>query len=128
MRFRGKNFWRDTRGDALFIFIIFLFLFFGMMLIGYSNIARLSITRQKLYNAVQDGLTLARALAIRMNGKDMVFDDKTAHILIQQSLFNNRIRVTSLSTWYSGGRIYASGITADGTPFRYSIQVHKNFD
>lgn len=128
VRFRGQNFWTDIRGDAMLIFVIFLFSLFGMMLAGYSNITGLSITRQKLYNAVQDGLTLARALAIRMDGKNVIFDDKTAYILIQQSLANNRIQVTSLSTWYAGGRIYASGRTAQGTAFKYSIQVHKNFD
>jgi hypothetical protein len=127
MRFRGKNFLRDKRGDAMFIFIIFLFSLFGMMLIGYSNITRVSITRQKLYNAVQDGLTLARAQAVKIEGNQVRFDNNRAYNLIKQSLDNNRIQVTSLSTWYSGGRIYASGRTSEGTPFTYSIQVYKNF-
>lgn len=127
MRFRSKNFLRDKRGDAMFIFIIFLFSLFGMMLIGYSNITRNSITRQKLYNAVQDGLTLARAQAVKIEGNQVRFDSNRAYSLIKQSLDNNRIRVTSLSTWYSGGRIYASGHTSEGTPFTYSIQVYKNF-
>lgn len=127
MRFGGKNFLRDKRGDAMFIFIIFLFSLFGMMLIGYSNIVRASIMRQKLYNAVQDGLTLARAQAVKIEGNQVRFDNNRAYSLIKQCLDNNRIQVTSLSTWYANGRIYASGRTSEGIPFKYSIQVYKNF-
>jgi len=127
VRFRGEKFLKDKRGDAMFIFIIFLFSLFGMMLIGYTNIMRASIIRQKLYNAVQDGLTLARAQAVKIEGRQVRFDSDKAHSLIKQSLNNNRIQVTSLNTWYSSGRIYASGRTSEGTPFTYSIQVYRNF-
>jgi Flp pilus assembly protein TadG len=127
MRFRSKNFLKDKRGDAMFIFIVFLFSLFGIMFIGYADITRASITRQKLYNAVQDGLTLARSQAVKIEGNKVRFDNNKAYSLIKQCLDNNRIRVKSLNTWYSGGRIYASGRTSEGTPFTYSIQVYKNF-
>jgi len=127
VRFRGKNFLRDKRGDAMFVFIIFLLSLFGMMLIGYSNIVRASITRQKLYNAVQDGLTLARDGAIKFEDGRLIFIKKEALGYVKKCLNDNNIKVESLDVWYSGGKIYASGKTTDGTPFTFSIQVYKNF-
>jgi hypothetical protein len=126
MRFKGKNFLRDKRGDAMFIFIIFLFSLFGMMLIGFSDVTRASIMRQKLYNAVQDGLTLARD-CVRFEDGRLIFDRKEALGYVKKCLNDNNIKVESLDVWYSGGRIYASGRTSEGTPFTYSIQVYKNF-
>jgi hypothetical protein len=76
---------------------------------------------------VQDGLTLAREKAIRFSDGKIVFDKTAGKTFIQQSLSNNNIKVQSLNIWYANGRIYASGKTAEGTPFTFSIQVHKNF-
>jgi hypothetical protein len=99
-----------------------------MMLMGYSNVLRTSIARQKLYNAVQDGLTLARSEALKFSDGKIIFDSKVANALIKKCLLNNNIKVQSINTWYSEGRIYASGKTTDGTPFTFSIETSKNFD
>ncbi len=122
-----RKFLQDKRGDALFIFITFLMFMFGMMIIGQAQITDISVKRQKLYNAVQDGLTLARAEAIRFNRNAVSFNRSKANSLIKQCLDNNKIEITSLDSWYSNGRIYASGKTSDGTPFTFSMQTYRNY-
>lgn len=121
-----RKFLQDKRGDALFIFITFLMFMFGMMIIGQAQITDISVKRQKLYNAVQDGLTLARD-CVRFEDGRLIFDRKEALGYVKKCLNDNNIKVESLDVWYSGGRIYASGRTSEETPFTYSIQVYKNF-
>jgi Tfp pilus assembly protein FimT len=135
---KTRNICKDKHGDAMLIFIATLALIFGIILINFTGVIQTSTMRQKIYNAVQDGLTLSRAQALKTNNKKVVFSKNTAKALITKCLNDNNMSVSSLNTWYSNNRIYASGkvgfkhlgaevSTTRTIPFEYSIEAHRNF-
>ncbi|AEE97585.1 hypothetical protein [Mahella australiensis] len=128
----------DKRGDAVMIFISVLILIFGILMINFTGVTQLSISRQKIYNAVQDGLTIARGKSIAVDNKNVTFNANDARNRVLTSLANNNISVENLQVWYSNKRIYASGIATLGhlgvdtskterISFKYSLDVYKNF-
>jgi hypothetical protein len=133
-----KRFISDKRGDAMIIFIIMLIMIFGILTINFTGTTQTSTMRQKIYNAVQDGLTIARDRALSVSIRDMVFDGAAAKNIVLTSLSNNNIQVKNLKVWYADNRIYASGTavighlgvetsTTENIPFEYYVDVHRNF-
>lgn len=133
-----KSFIQDKRGDAMIVFIIMLIMIFGILTINFTGTTQTSTMRQKIYNAVQDGLTIARDKAIFAAGRDLQFNSTIAKNIVSVSLSNNNIRVKNLRVWYDSNRIYASGTavvghmgvetsTTENIPFEYYVDVHRNF-
>jgi hypothetical protein len=133
-----KRFISDKRGDAMIIFIIMLIMIFGILTINFTGTTQTSTMRQKIYNAVQDGLTIARDRALSISIRDLKFNDTAAKNIVLTSLSNNNIQVKNLKVWYANNRIYASGVaiighlgvetsTTENIPFEYYVDVHRNF-
>jgi hypothetical protein len=128
----------DRRGDAMIVFTIMLILIFGILVINFTGVVQTTAMRQKIYNAVQDGLTIARAKALKMQRGKTVLDETEAKKQVVKSLTSNNLPVKDLDVWYSNNRIYAGGkvivnhlgvdtSTTETIPFEYSIEAHRNF-
>jgi Flp pilus assembly protein TadG len=133
-----KRFAHDKRGDAMMIFIIMLIMIFGILTIDFTGATQTSTMRQKIYNAVQDGLTIAIGKSLAIDSKTLTLNVSDAKNRVLTSLSNNNINVKNLKVWYANNRIYASGTavvghlgvetsTTENIPFEYYVDVHRNF-